>query len=80
MANDFSVCPRCDSKTTEVVFSSPVAGGWDVYMCKTCRFTFRSSEPDHMTDPAKYDPTFKLDPKKLDDFPMMPAIPPLRQK
>ncbi len=33
-----------------------------------------------MTDPAKYDPTFKLDPKKLDDFPMMPAIPPLRQK
>jgi hypothetical protein len=53
---------------------------WDVYMCKTCRYTFRSTEPDYMTDPKKYDPTFKLDPKKLDDFPMMPAIPPLRNK
>ena len=80
MPMSFLVCPRCESKTLEVVFSSPVPGICDVYMCKTCRYTFRSTEPDYMTDPKKYDPTFKLDPKKLDDFPMMPAIPPLRNK
>ncbi len=80
MANAFTICPRCGSKTLDVVFSSPVKGVWDVYMCKTCNYTFRSTEPDYMTDRDKYDPTFKLDPNDLDNFPMMPAIPPLRKK
>ena len=80
MAKEFTVCPRCGSHTVEVVYKSPVEGAWEVYMCTTCRYTFRSTEPDYMTDPDKYDPTFKLDPEGLQDFPMMPAIPPLRKK
>ena len=79
MAKDFSVCPRCDSKTTEVVFKSPVEGVWEVYICTTCQFTWRSTEPDYMTDPAKFDPTFKIKPEDLPNFPTMPTIPPLSQ-
>ena len=79
MANDFSICPRCESKTLEIVFRSPVEGVWEMYRCTTCHYAFRSTEPDYMTDPEKYDPTFKLNPNELDNFPMMPAIPPLRR-
>ena len=80
MAKDFSVCPRCGSHTVEVVFKSPVEGVWEVYNCTTCGFTFRSTEPDYMTDPEKFDPTFKIKPEDLQNAPMMPAIPPLRKR
>ncbi len=81
MADDkFSICPRCDSATTEVVFRSPVEGVWELYSCTTCKFMFRSSEPESMTDPNKYDPTFKIKPEDLPNAPVMPAIPPLKTK
>ena len=78
-ADRFSVCPRCDSKTTEVQFRSPVEGVWELYRCTTCLFAWRSTEPEQITDPELFDPTFKVDPADLDSFPVMPAIPPLKQ-
>ena len=78
-ANKLSVCPRCDSETTELQFKSPVEGVWELYRCTTCLFAWRSTEPEHMTDPKLYDPTFKVKPEELGDYPVMPAIPPLEQ-
>lgn len=79
MANDFTVCPRCNSEKIEEVFRSPVPGAWVVYR-GPCGYMFRSTEPDTMTDPDKYDPTFKVKLEDLPNAPMMPAIPPLRHK
>ena len=75
----FSICPRCDSKTTELQFKSPVEGVWELYRCTTCLFAWRSTEPKQMTDPELFDPTFKVNPADLGSCPVMPAIPPLKQ-
>ncbi|QCH13666.1 hypothetical protein CB0101_00820 [Synechococcus sp. CB0101] len=74
----FDTCPRCNCKTTEVQFRSPVQGAWELYRCTTCMFTWRSTEPASMTNPELYDPVFKIDPNDLSSFPVMPAIPPLK--
>ena len=79
-ADQFSICPRCDSKTTELQFKSPVEGVWEIYRCTTCLFSWRTTEPDTITDPEKFDPVFKVKPEDLPNAPMMPGIPPLRDK
>ncbi|WP_431223987.1 non-oxidative hydroxyarylic acid decarboxylases subunit D [Serratia sp. L9] len=53
-------CPRCESAGPEALSHSPVAGAWTVFHCPTCFFTWRSTEPDFITDPAKYPPTLNL--------------------
>ena len=78
--NDHSICPRCDSKTTELQFKSPVEGVWEIYRCTTCLFSWRTTEPETITDPEKFDPIFKVKPEDLPNAPMMPGIPPLRDK
>jgi len=78
MSNDkFSVCPRCDSATTELQFESPVKGAWELYRCTTCLFAWRTTEPESMTDPKLFDPKFKIKPEDLKNVPVMPAIPEL---
>ena len=69
-----STCPRCDSATTEVQFESPVKGAWVLYRCTTCLFTWRSTEPETITNPKLYPARFKIKPEELKDFPVMPAI------
>ncbi len=73
------ICPRCESPDPEVLSRSPVAGAWVVYGCPACFFTWRSTEPDFITDPAKYDVNFKLDAGTLDQLAVMPNIPPLKR-
>ena len=77
---DHSICPRCDSATTELQFKSPVEGVWEIYRCTTCLFSWRTSEPVTITAPEKFDPLFKVKPEDLPGFPEMPGIPPLRNK
>lgn len=72
-------CPRCDSTTVSVMATSPVGDVWEVYFCETCSFSWRSTEPDDITDPAKYDPRFKIDPATIASLDEMPPIPPLRK-
>jgi hypothetical protein len=74
------ICPRCESDQTTVLTRSPVAGVWEVYHCEECFFAWRSTEPDFITDPAKYDPEFKLNRAQLDQTGIMPSVPPLRQR
>ncbi|KMM63005.1 phenolic acid decarboxylase [Bacillus glycinifermentans] len=68
-------CPRCDSKKAETVSKSPVAGAWEVYQCQHCFFTWRSSEPETITNPEKYNPSFKIDPAKVETAVQVPAVP-----
>jgi vanillate/4-hydroxybenzoate decarboxylase subunit D len=73
------VCPRCQSNTTTVRGVSPVAGVWTIYGCDTCFYTWRSTESEANTDPAKYPAVFRLAPGDLPKLQVAPRIPPLRQ-
>jgi hypothetical protein len=75
-----ALCPRCRSATTEVRTASPVEGVWTVYGCRTCLYTWRSTEPEENTDPDKYPAVFRLKPEDLAKFAVVPSIPPLRGK
>ena len=77
--NEFSICPRCESATTEVQFKSPVEGAWELYRCTTCLFAWRSTEPKTITDPKLYPQKFKFKPEDMPGFPVMPSIPPLNK-
>jgi vanillate/4-hydroxybenzoate decarboxylase subunit D len=72
------VCPRCQSGTVDAHAHSAVAGVWTVFGCKTCFYTWRSTEPAENTDPAKYPAIFKLRPDDLTKLPMVPSITPKR--
>lgn len=74
------LCPRCRSKTIEHLADSPVAGVWAVYLCQTCFYTWRSTEPEENTNPDKYPEAFKIDPEDLSKFTILPEIPPLRKR
>jgi vanillate/4-hydroxybenzoate decarboxylase subunit D len=74
------ICPRCESERTDTLTRSPVSGVWKVYHCEECFFAWRSTEPDFITDPAKYNPEFKLSREQLDHSSLMPAVPPLLKR
>lgn len=68
-------CPRCESKEAEVVFESPVKGAWEVYLCPVCIFTWRSSEPETITNPEKYNKAFKINPADIPNASNVPPVP-----
>lgn len=70
-------CPRCESKRAEVVSKSPVEGAWEVYLCPDCIFTWRSSEPENIASPEKYNKAFKV---KLEDIPLAAHVPPIPER
>lgn len=74
------LCPRCRAAAVQTLAESPVKDVWTVYGCKTCFYTWRSTEAPENTDPEKYPVAFRLDPVKLQNYPIVPAIPPLRRK
>ncbi len=74
------ICPRCESNTTSVLTTSPVKDVWVVYHCGTCFFAWRSTEGGYITDPKKYDKSFKFTPEDMNDFEITPAIPELEIK
>lgn len=74
------ICPRCDSAFTSVMVKSPVGDEWEVYLCDTCQFSWRSTEGDNITDPEKYDKRFKLEANKFDKLDQIPPIPTLLKR
>ncbi len=81
MATDAqSICPRCRSTTTRLYAESATKGVWSVFGCGTCFYTWRSTEPVENTDPDHYPTVFGLSPQDIPKLPVVPAIPPLRQK
>jgi len=57
-----------------------VVGVWTLYRCKTCLYAWRSTEPEENTNPDKYPAAFRLSPDDVANFPIVPNIPPLREK
>jgi vanillate/4-hydroxybenzoate decarboxylase subunit D len=72
-------CPRCRSLRTELMACSPVAGVWEMYLCNTCFFGWRTSEPEAVIDPDRYDRRFRLTAEELAAFGEVPEVPAARQ-
>ncbi|WP_282434458.1 non-oxidative hydroxyarylic acid decarboxylases subunit D [Desulfosporosinus acididurans] len=53
---------------------APVDNAWEVYICKTCDFTWRSTESEDITNPEKYDSKFKINPEKISALEVIPPI------
>lgn len=64
-------CPRCGSENTRVMVKSPVGDVWEVYVCETCWYSWRSTEDISIW------PVFKLDPAKISELGIIPPVPPL---
>ncbi|WAH37082.1 non-oxidative hydroxyarylic acid decarboxylases subunit D [Alicyclobacillus dauci] len=69
-----TTCPRCDSTEAQMVAESPVKGAWTVYSCPVCFYTWRSTEDEKFTDPAKYEPAFKVRQEDIPNATVVPAI------
>jgi transposase-like protein len=74
------ICPRCESEHVEKIADSPVGNVWEVYMCERCYYSWRSTEAPEVTDPAKYNPKFKLTEKTISTMMEIPPIPPLKTR
>ncbi len=74
------ICPRCDSEKVNLLTKSPVGGAWEVYICETCCFSWRSTEDDDIKDPNKYDKRFKIDKDKISELDQIPPIPALLEE
>jgi vanillate/4-hydroxybenzoate decarboxylase subunit D len=77
VTND-SVCPRCDATSVRVMTTSPVPGRWVMYVCDTCLYSWRSTEPAYATDPAGYPAAFKIEPDSIPGMEAIPPVPPRR--
>ena len=71
------ICPRCDSDAAGLLVKAPVDDAWEVYLCGICSFTWRSTESEEITNPARYDRRFKIDPLSIPDLPVIPPVPKL---
>ena len=66
-------CPRCDSETIRKMVGAPVDNAWEVYVCDTCFYSWRSTEDPHVH--AK----FKLKPEDIPNLQVIPPVPPLEK-
>ena len=72
------VAPRCDTPGAGVVARSPVPGVWEMYLCQTCFYSWRSTELDEATKASAMSAKFRIDPAGLQRGHVMPTVPPLR--
>jgi len=72
------ICPRCDTDEVEVLVKSPVGNVWEMYVCHTCTYTWRSTESADKTDPARYSKKFKIKPEGIPSMLVIPPVPPLK--
>lgn len=63
-------CPRCASEDTRLGSEGREADEivWSVYVCSTCDFHWRDTEPAATIDPALRPAAFQLDPNRLEQF------------
>lgn len=64
-------CPRCGSDDVRVMVKSPVGDVWEVYVCNTCFYSWRSTETPNVHD------VFKLNPEDIPNLQVIPPVPPL---
>ncbi len=73
------ICPRCDSEKVHVLTESPVGNVWTVYICDQCFYSWRNTESEELTDPAKYSTKWKLNAEKIANLQVIPPVPPLKK-
>ncbi len=73
------ICPRCDSDAADLLVKAPVDNAWEVFICGVCNFTWRSTESEDITNPARYDKRFKIDPAAIFDMAVLPPVPKLKK-
>jgi len=72
------MCLRCLNDTAEKIAEAPDRSGeWEVYYCKRCNYSWRSSEEAEITTLEKRDPQFQLGGVDLDALQVLNPIPPL---
>lgn len=74
------ICPRCGSETVNLLTKAPVDDAWEVYICDTCCFSWRSTEDEDITNYEKYDKRFKINPEEIKSLDQIPPIPELIKK
>ncbi len=73
-------CVRCLNDEAYKAASAPDgSGAWEVYCCRHCNYTWRSTEEDVITDIEKRDPQFQLTPEKMDAVYILNKIPELEK-
>ncbi|MCI2422116.1 hypothetical protein MOQ72_32265 [Saccharopolyspora sp. K220] len=70
-------CPRCAHDVIDLLYTSPVAGSWEVLQCQRCLYGWRTSEPARRTEPGAYPDSFKMSPEAILSAPEIPSIPAL---
>jgi len=72
-------CVRCLHDTAAKFAEAPdKSGAWEMYGCSRCNFTWRSTEEEEVTNPAKRDPGFQLK-GEISDLQVLVPVPPLRK-
>lgn len=72
------ICPRCDTEKVEIMAKSPVGDVWEMYICHTCTYSWRSTETPDKTDPKLYNKKFKIKAESIPNMLVIPAIAPLK--
>lgn len=72
------ICPRCETDKVTLMVKSPVGNAWEIFICETCTYSWRSTESAEKTDPKRYAKSFKLNPNEIPNLLVIPTIPPLK--
>lgn len=64
-------CPRCGADNARLMVKSPVGDAWELFVCETCWYSWRSTETVDVW------PVFKLTPDAVPGLQVIPPIPPL---
>lgn len=67
-------CPRCLTDNCYVISRSPVKGVWEMYNCKTCRYSWRSTDVLENRDPDKFPVNFRWDAGSINKFADYPPV------
>ena len=71
-------CVRCLADGVLTVAHAPDgSGAWEIYRCTRCNYSWRSSEPENITNLEKRDPSFQLTKDDLEGLVSPLPIPPL---
>jgi vanillate/4-hydroxybenzoate decarboxylase subunit D len=74
------ICLRCLKDSAEKIAEAPDrSGAWEVYYCRRCNYSWRSSEEISITNPDKRDPAFQLERVDLDALQILNPIPMLKK-
>ncbi|MBL1100539.1 non-oxidative hydroxyarylic acid decarboxylases subunit D [Streptomyces coffeae] len=71
-------CPRCGHDRLDQIYTSPVAGVWEIYHCQQCLYSWRTTEPARRTQRDAYPDSFKMTVDDIRNAIELP-VPPLRQ-